>query len=109
MIVHSKNIILNGWEGHILRSDRWKSKAKLEKCHFPENKGQLFQFCPGRLETPFSHILDPNYPYFYLKCPRKYQRTYNFENFSNTSPNLHLTPLKFLGKSQILLQLLMCT
>ena len=32
---------------------------------------QLFQFCPGRIEAPLLHILDPNYLSFYLKCPRK--------------------------------------
>ena len=28
---------------------------------------------------PLLHILDPNYPSFYLKCPIKCQKTYNFD------------------------------
>ena len=31
MIVNSKNIILNGWERHILGRDRLKSRAKTRK------------------------------------------------------------------------------
>ena len=55
---------------------------KLEKLSFFQgNQGQLFQFCPGRIETLFLHIPDPDYPSFYLKCPRKYQKPYNFEIF----------------------------
>ena len=48
---------------------------------FPGNQRQLFQFCPRRIEAHFLHILDPNYPSFYLQCPRKFQKTYNFDNF----------------------------
>ena len=28
-----------------------KVGSKLENCHFPGKSGQLFQFCPGRLEA----------------------------------------------------------
>ena len=39
MIVHSKNIILNGWERHVLGRDRLKSRAKTrKKCHFPQRR-----------------------------------------------------------------------
>ena len=55
--------------------DKWKSRAKTGKLSFFQgNQGQLFQFCPGRLEALILDILDPNYSSFYLKCPRKYEK-----------------------------------
>ena len=32
-------------------------------------------------KKPILYILDPNYPSFYLKCPRKCQEICNFEIF----------------------------
>ena len=40
---------------------------------FQGKQGQFFQVCPGRIEAPLLHILNPNYLSFYLKCPRKCQ------------------------------------
>ena len=47
---------------------------------FQGNEGQ---FCPGRIETPFLHVLDPNSPSFYVKWPRKCQKTYHFDIFKS--------------------------
>ena len=53
--------------------------SKLEKLSFFQgNQEQFFQFCPGRIEAPFLNVLDPNSP---VKCPRKCQKTYNFDIF----------------------------
>ena len=36
-----------------------KVGSKLEKLSvFQGNQGQLFQFCPGKIEIPFLHTLD---------------------------------------------------
>ena len=60
--------------------DRWKSKVKTGKIViFLGNQEQFFQFRPGGMEVPLLHILDRNYPFFYLKCPRKYKEIYNFD------------------------------
>ena len=73
-----------------------KIGSKLEKLSFFQgNQGQLFQFCPGRIEAPLLHILDPNYPSFYSKCPRKYQKTYNFDIFPTLSQICTSPPPKF--------------
>ena len=56
---------------------------------FQGNQGELFQFCTGRIEAHLLHILDPNYPSFYLKCLRKCQKTYNltfFKQFPKFAP-----------------------
>ena len=67
-----------GWESQVLGRERLKSRAKTRKIViFPGKSGQLFQFCPGRIEALF-------YTFFtqiILKCPRKYQKTHNFEIF----------------------------
>ena len=101
MIAYFKNIFLCEWECHILRTDRWKSKVKTRKTViFHGNQGQLFQFCPGRIEAPLLHIPDPNYLSFYLKCPRKYQKTYNFDIFPTLSQIRTFPPPKFWGNPQ---------
>ena len=70
----------------MLGRDTWKSRPKLEKLSFlQENQRELFQFCPGRIEAPLLHILDPNYPSFYLKRPRKCQDNFNFDIFQAVS------------------------
>ena len=57
------------------REGQVESRAKTGKLSFFQgNQRQLFQFCPGRIEALFVHILDPDSPFFYLKCPRKYHR-----------------------------------
>ena len=46
------------------------------------------------IEVPLLHVLDPNSPSIYVKCPRKCQETYNFDIF------LHFpkfTPLSLLN------------
>ena len=74
---------------------RWKSgkvEGKLEKLSFfQRNLGQLFQFCHGRIEASLLHIRNSNYPSIYLKCPRKYQKTYNFDIFT-TLPKICTSP-----------------
>ena len=70
LLLISKIEFLFEWQSQIL--GRWKSRSKLEKNY---HQGQLFQFCPGRIEDPILHILDPNYPSFDLKCPIKCQKT----------------------------------
>ena len=55
-----------------------KLKKKLSFSH--GNLGRQFDFCPGKIEAVFLHILNPNYS-FYLKCSRKYQNTPNFDIF----------------------------
>ena len=64
-----------------------KVGSKLKKnCHFFQgNQEQLFHFSYERIEEPLSHILDPNYRTFYLKCPRKCQKNYNFDMFPTLS------------------------
>ena len=70
-----------------------KSRLKTGKnSYFQGSQGQLFQFCPGRIEAPpppLLHIIDSNYPSFYLKYPRKSQKTYNltfFQHFPKFAP-----------------------
>ena len=41
------------------------------------------------------HILNPNYHSFYLKCPRKCQKTYNFDIFPSLSQFCTSPSLKF--------------
>ena len=76
-----------------------KVGSKLEKklWFFQGNQGQSFQFGSGRIEAPLLHILDPNYLSFYLKCPRKYQRTYNFDILPTLSRIGTSPPPKFSG------------
>ena len=62
---------------------------------FQGNQEQLFQFCSGRIEARLLHILDPNYLLFYLKCPRKCQKTYNFDIFQTVSQICTSPPPKF--------------
>ena len=42
---------------------------------------KLFQVLPWKDRIPFLQVLDPNSPSFYVKCPRKYQKTYNVDIF----------------------------
>ena len=83
--------------GNATEEPKLERKAKTGKTViFQEKLGQLFQFCPGSIETLFLHVLDLNYPSIYLKCPRKYQKTSNFDiflHFSKFAP-----PLPNLGK-----------
>ena len=54
-----------------LGRDGWESRDKTGKLSFLEgNQGQLFQFCPGKIEPPFLHIFDSNYPSIYLNVTR---------------------------------------
>ena len=97
-----------GCESHILGRDRQKVGSELEKTVFVQgNQKQLFQFWPGAGKSgksgksgaivPILHILDPNYPSFYLKCPRKFQKTYNFDIFPALSQICASLPPKFWG------------
>ena len=82
------------------REGQEKSRDKTEKLSFFEgNQRKLFQRCPGRIEAPFLHVLDPNSPSFYVKCPRKCQKTYNFDIFPTLSQIDASPPPKFWGKS----------
>ena len=85
------------------REGQVESRVKTEKklSFFQGNQGQLFQFCPGRIEAPILHILDPNYLSFYLKCLRKCQKTYNFDIFQTVSQICTSPPPKFWGESKI--------
>ena len=58
-----------------------KSRAKIGNCHFPGKSGAIGQFFSGKIKALFLHILGPNYHSFYLKCLRKYQKTYNLDIF----------------------------
>ena len=60
-------------EGHVESRDKTKKTVI-----FPEIARKLFQFFPGKIEAQFLHLLDPNSPNIYLKCPRKCPKTYNF-------------------------------
>ena len=96
-----KNIIFVSVGSQILGRDRWKSRVKTGKTViFQGNEGKLFQFFPGRIEAPLLHILDPNYPSFYLKCLRKCQKTYNFYIFQTVS-QICTSPPCFCGGSKI--------
>ena len=52
---------------------------------FPEKSGQIVPFLPWKDRSTILRILDPNYLSFYLKWPRKCQKTYNFDIFSRLS------------------------
>ena len=57
-----------GRRARLLGGTGEKVGPKLEKLSFVQgNRGQCFQFCPGRIKTPLLHILDSNYAFFYLK------------------------------------------
>ena len=58
---------------------------------FKWNQGQFF---PGRIEAPFLHVLDTNSSSFYVDCPRKCQKTYNFDIFKHF-PKFTPLPAKF--------------
>ena len=83
------------WEGEM------ESRAETEKklSFFQGSQWQLFIFCIGRIEALFLHIVDPNNPSFYLKCPKKYQNTYNFDIFPTLPQICTSPPPKFCGKS----------
>ena len=40
---------------------------------------EIILIFPWKDRSPLLHIIDPNYPSFYLKCNRKYQKTDNFD------------------------------
>ena len=70
-----------------------------KNCHFSrDSRENCSIFCPGRMEAPLLYVLDPNSPSIYVKCPRKCQKTYNFDIFLHfliyTSP-----PPKFWDES----------
>ena len=49
---------------------------------FPEIAEEIVQiFFPARIEASFLNVLDPNSSSFFVKCPRKCQKTYNFDIF----------------------------
>ena len=52
-----------------------KVGPKLKKLIFQRNQENCSSF------VLILHNIDPNYSSFYLKCPRKYQKTYNFNIF----------------------------
>ena len=75
-------LISKMWESQILGRDRRKSRVKTGKTViFLWKAGSVVPILPGRKESPFLHVLDPNSPSFYVKCPRKFQKTYNFDIF----------------------------
>ena len=75
-----------GWESQILARHKWKSSVKSRKTVITPGKlVAIVPIFPWKDRSPFLHILDPNYLSFYLKCPRKWQKTYNF----NISPTLY--------------------
>ena len=71
------------WGSQILETDGWKSKDKTGKTViFPEIAGKIVPiFALEGQEAPFLHVLDPNSPSIYVKCPRKCRKTYNFDIF----------------------------
>ena len=80
----------------ILGRDRWKSRVKTgENVIFQGNQGQFFQFRPGKIEASFLHVLDPNSHSFYVNCPRKCQKTYNFDIFETLFQIYASPPPKF--------------
>ena len=81
------------------REGQGKSRVKTGRMSFFQgNQGKLFHFFPERLEAPFLHVLDPNSPSFYVKCPRKCQKTYNFDIFPTLSQIYTSPPPKFWGE-----------
>ena len=76
--------------------ENWGKNWK-KNSFFKGNQGQLFQFCPERTEALLLHIL--HYSLFYLKCPRKYQKTYNFDIFPTLPQTCTSPPPKFWGES----------
>ena len=69
-----------------------KVGSKLKNCHFSrDSRENCSNFFPRRIEAPFLHVLDPNSLSFYVKCPRKCQKTYNFDTFF-TLPQIYTSP-----------------
>ena len=62
---------------------------------FPEKLEEIVSILPWKDSGPLLHILDANYPSFYLKCPRKCQKTYNFDIFQTLSQICTSPPPKF--------------
>ena len=62
-----------------------KVGSKLEKLSFfsRDIRGIVPIFAMEGYTPPFLHVLDPNSSSFYLKCPRKCQKTYNFDIFKH--------------------------
>ena len=52
--------------------EEWKSGVKTEKLpFFPGISEEIVPIFALRIEAPLLHVLDPNSPIFYVKCPRK--------------------------------------
>ena len=68
---------------------------------FPGESGEIVLMLPWKDRNPLLHVLDPNFPSFYVKCPRKCQKTYNFDIFPTLSQIDTSPPPRFWGKSQI--------
>ena len=96
------------WVGiQISGRERWKLLPNLKKLSFFQGSHwQLFIFCIGRIEAIFLHIVHPNNPSFYLKCPENikipiiltfFQRFRKFAPFSLPSfvenPKFNHTPM----------------
>ena len=59
-----------------------KVGTKLENCHFSrDSRDNCSNFYPGRMKALLLHVLDPNSPSIYVKCPKKCPKTYNFDIF----------------------------
>ena len=88
------------WESQILGRDGWKSRVKTGKTViFLGIPGKIVPFFLGRIGARFLHVLDPNSSSFYVKCPRKCQKIYNFHIFL-TLPQIYTSPpLKFWDES----------
>ena len=70
------------------KGENWKN------CHFSSDiRGNHSNYHPERIETPFLHVLNLNSPSYYVKCPRKCQKTYNFLTLSQ----MKFTPLCLLN------------
>ena len=65
----------------------------------PGKSEEIVPFLPLKDKVPLLHILDSNYPSFYLKYPRKYQETYNFDIFPTLSQICTSPPPKVWGGS----------
>ena len=88
------------WESQILGRDGWKKGENWKNCHFSSDiRGNHSDYQPERIEAPFSHVFDLNSPSSYVKCPRKCQKTYNFDIFVTLSQIYTSPPPKFWDES----------
>ena len=82
------------------RDGQVESRVKLERnCHFSRKIGEIVPILSWKDRSPLLHILGRNYPSFYLKCPRKCQKTYNFDIFPTLFQICTSPPPKFWGRS----------